>query len=135
MFIYRDKPLLILYGDETPELKTISIKSPQIKAIKIQMPTPFSTHHTKMMLLGYVDGSMRVVISTANLYEDDWHNRTQGIWISPKLEKIQNSDREETGESPTEFRIDLIRYLMAYNLPYLQTWIARIRKTNFSDVK
>lgn len=31
-----------------------------------------------MSLLGYKDGSMRVVVSTANLYEDDWENRTQG---------------------------------------------------------
>lgn len=31
-----------------------------------------------MMLLCYEDGSLRVVVSTANLYQDDWDNRTQG---------------------------------------------------------
>lgn len=73
-----NKPLLILYGSGSPELETISQLKPQVTAHLIKMPTPFATHHTKMMILGYKDGSMRVVISTANLYEDDWHNRTQG---------------------------------------------------------
>lgn len=64
-----DKPMLILYGAESDELKTISTKKPQITAHHVQMGNPFATHHTKMMLLGYKDKSMRVVISTANLYE------------------------------------------------------------------
>lgn len=72
-----NKPLLILYGSGSPELGTISKIKPQVTSHLVKMPTPFSTHHTKMMLLGYEDGSMRVVISTANLYEDDWDNRTQ----------------------------------------------------------
>lgn len=75
---YLSIPMLVLYGSAaTPEIETISQKKPQITAQFVQM-TPFATHHTKMMLLGYKDGSMRVVVSTANLYEDDWHNRTQG---------------------------------------------------------
>lgn len=79
---YLHLPLLILYGTATsPELDTISQTKPNVTAHLIKMPTPFSTHHTKMMLLGYKDGSMRVVVSTANLYEDDWDNRTQGSYL------------------------------------------------------
>lgn len=73
-----NKPLLILYGNETEELQTISQKKPNVKTHFIRMGNPFATHHTKMMLFGYKDQSMRVVVSTANLYEADWHNRTQG---------------------------------------------------------
>lgn len=72
------KPMLILYGSDMPELKMISQKKPNVTTHMVQMGNPFATHHTKMMLLGYKDQSMRIVISTANLYEDDWHNRTQG---------------------------------------------------------
>lgn len=88
-----------------------------------------------MMLLGYKDGSMRVVISTANLYEDDWHNRTQGLWISPKLEAVPDDCDAAFGESPTMFRGDLIQYLSTYNIGRVQPWIARIRKSNFTKVK
>ncbi|XP_059609535.1 probable tyrosyl-DNA phosphodiesterase isoform X2 [Phlebotomus argentipes] len=112
----------------------INKSRPNVEAMKVQMATPFGTHHTKMMLLGYADGSMRVVISTANLYEDDWHNRTQGLWMSPKLSAIPVSSDTAFGESPTGFREDLLRYLMAYNIPKVQKWITRVRKSNFSEV-
>ena len=88
-----------------------------------------------MSLLGYTDGSMRVVISTANLYEPDWDNRVQGLWISPKLPPLPDEADTGAGESPTEFREYLMMYLVAYNIPKLAPWIARIRKTDFSSVK
>ncbi|GAB0091433.1 Probable tyrosyl-DNA phosphodiesterase [Sergentomyia squamirostris] len=131
---YIHKPLMILYGDESPDLQNIGKVRPNVEAIKVPMSGPFGIHHTKMMLLGYTDGSMRVVISTANLYEDDWHNRTQGLWMSPRLPRIPDSSDTTFGEGPTEFRGDLLRYLMAYNMPKLQTWITRVRKSDFSAV-
>ncbi|XP_034474563.1 probable tyrosyl-DNA phosphodiesterase [Drosophila innubila] len=129
-----DKPLLVLYGDESPELLGIGKFKPQVTAIKVNMPTPFATSHTKMMLLGYADNSMRVVISTANLYEDDWHNRTQGLWISPRLPALPDDADTAAGESRTGFKQDLMLYLVEYKISQLQPWIARIRKSDFSAV-
>lgn len=87
------------------------------------------------MLFEYVDNSIRLVISTANAYEDDWHNRVQGLWISDKLPQLPESASFNDGESETGFREDLLRYLVTYNLPKLQPYIAKIRKTDFSKVK
>lgn len=88
-----------------------------------------------MMLLGYKDGSMRVVVSTANLYEDDWHNRTQGLWMSEKLDALPIGSDTTAGESETEFRSELLKYLASYNLPHLlATWIQRIQNSNFTSV-
>lgn len=87
------------------------------------------------MFLGYKDGSMRVIVSTANLVADDWHNRTQGIWLSPKCPAHTDNEDITNGDSPTGFRDDLLRYLITYNIAQLQPWIARIRKTNFKEVK
>ncbi|XP_034099679.1 probable tyrosyl-DNA phosphodiesterase [Drosophila albomicans] len=129
-----DKPLLVLYGDESPELLSISKFKPQVTAIRVKMPTPFATSHTKLMLLGYADGGMRVVISTANLYEDDWHNRTQGLWISPLLPALPEDADTSAGESPTGFKQDLMLYLVEYKLSQLQPWIARLRKSDCSAV-
>lgn len=78
---------------------------------------------------------MRVCVSTANLVEDDWHNRVQGLWLSPRCYAMPYGSDTGTGDSPTGFREDLVRYLVAYSIPALQPWIARIRKTNFMDVK
>ncbi|XP_053680169.1 probable tyrosyl-DNA phosphodiesterase [Anopheles nili] len=132
---YENVPLLILYGDETPELQIVSKKKPNVTAVKVDIKTPFGVHHTKMGLYGYRDGSMRIVVSTANLYEDDWHNRTQGLWVSPRLPAVPEDSDTSFGESVTDFRANLLAYLNAYKIPRLQQWVTRIRKTDFSELK
>lgn len=72
------KPLLILYGSSTSTIDGNLLGLPHVKSHLIQMKNGFGTHHTKMMLLGYRDGSMRVIVSTANLYAEDWINHVQG---------------------------------------------------------
>ena len=37
------------------------------------------------MVFVYEDESVRVVVHTANLVGSDWENRTQGVWVSPRL--------------------------------------------------
>lgn len=109
---------------------------PNVKVIKIEMASKFASSHTKMMLFGYKDGGMRVVISTANLFAFDWYNRTQGLWISPTLPALQtDTDTKLAGESATGFRGDLMHYLSTYKLDELQPWIERIAKSDFSAVK
>ena len=94
----KDRPLVILYGAENPELAspdlqvtpfsqwsmlntlTISICQevwPSCRAVRVKPKYPYGTHHTKMMLLTYEDGGLRVVVHTANLVPGDWENRTQ----------------------------------------------------------
>ncbi|XP_058838346.1 probable tyrosyl-DNA phosphodiesterase isoform X2 [Topomyia yanbarensis] len=131
---YEDRPLLILYGDETPELKMVSSKKPNVTAVKVHIATPFGVHHTKMGLYLYMDGSMRIVVSTANLYEDDWHNRTQGLWVSPRLPPVSEDADTGFGESRTGFRGSLISYLNSYKIAPLQPWVARIQKIDFTAV-
>ncbi|XP_035784153.1 probable tyrosyl-DNA phosphodiesterase isoform X2 [Anopheles albimanus] len=132
---YENLPLLILYGDETPEPTMELMKKPNLTTIMVEIKTPVGVHHTKMGLYGYRDGSMRIVISTANLYKSDWHNRAQGLWISPRLPAVPEDADTSFGESVTDFRSDLLAYLDAYKLPQLHPWIARIRRTDFSAVK
>lgn len=130
-----DKPMIILYGRGCTELDRIATLRTQITAHKVEMAHRFGSHHSKIMLLGYKDGSMRVVISTANLYDDDWHNRTQGLWMSEKLQAMPSDSDTTAGESETEFRSELLEYLASYNLPnLLGTWIQRIQKTDFTSV-
>jgi tyrosyl-DNA phosphodiesterase-1 len=127
--------LLILYGQDDPTLRDINKKRPNVTSIKVPIPTPFGVHHTKMMLMFYTDKSMRIVVSTANLYEDDWDNRVQGLWISERLPPLADGVSHTThGESATKFREDLTRYLIKYDLPKLQPIIARIRGIDFQSV-
>lgn len=66
--------MMILYGDRVDEEKLGS----HINMIHIETPTRFGCHHSKVMILQYKDDGIRIIVSTANLYSDDWENRTQG---------------------------------------------------------
>jgi hypothetical protein len=118
-------PLLILYGNENPELA--KLKADNVKAVRIRSPYPFGTHHSKIMVLVYSDESVRVVVSTANLVPSDWENRIQGLWISPKCPKGQ-------GDSPTGFKSSLLRYLDFYQVSQLQSYTDAIKACDFSTV-
>ncbi|XP_017766408.1 PREDICTED: probable tyrosyl-DNA phosphodiesterase isoform X2 [Eufriesea mexicana] len=122
--------MFILFGERVDEEKL----SLNITMIHVPMPTRFGCHHTKIMILKYKDEGLRVVVSTANLYSDDWENRTQGVWISPHLPPLPESANPSDGESPTGFKKDLERYLHKYRQPALTEWITAVRRADFSSV-
>ncbi|KAG8230462.1 hypothetical protein J437_LFUL009951 [Ladona fulva] len=147
-----EKPLLILYGVEDDDLKDKSLLRNNVRAVHVKPPHPFGHHHTKMSLFRYNDGSVRVVVSTANLIESDWMNRTQGIrdvdvfeevfglsfcsvWVGPRCPPLPANANSSDGDSVTNFRMDLIRYLSSYRLSCLTDWIGILRKIDFSGVK
>ncbi|XP_059045014.1 probable tyrosyl-DNA phosphodiesterase [Achroia grisella] len=131
---YSEKRLTILYGEDGPELRTINQKKPHVDAHRVNMGSPFGKHHTKMMLLCYEDGSLRVVISTANLYIDDWENRTQGLWFSPNCPELPPEAMPFEGESPTGFKKSLLRYLNHYQMPQLAYYLERVKRCDFSHI-
>ncbi|XP_052754562.1 probable tyrosyl-DNA phosphodiesterase isoform X2 [Galleria mellonella] len=131
---YSEKRLTILYGEDAPELKNINKKKPHVDAHHVNMATPFGKHHTKMMILCYEDGSLRVVVSTANLYLDDWENRTQGLWFSPRCPELPADAMPFDGESPTSFKKCLLRYLNHYQMPQLAHYVERVKRCDFSHI-
>jgi len=66
--------MMIFYGDREDQEKL----GRNITMIHVDMPTRYGCHHSKIMILQYKDDGIRVVVSSANLYSDDWENRTQG---------------------------------------------------------
>lgn len=130
---YKCKPLTLLYGQCDIELGD-KFKHFLTHA-KVVPPSSFGSHHTKMMVFCYQDKSVRVVVSTANLVEEDWLNRTQGLWISPKCPPLPPDSDTGAGESVTNFKCDLLQYLSSYKLPELQPWLERIRAVDMSAVK
>ncbi|BHF67002.1 tyrosyl-DNA phosphodiesterase 1 [Sparganum proliferum] len=127
---FRFRPLLLVHGGLGGADTTADAPYPgNVAFCRARLPMSYGTHHTKMMLLHYLDG-MRVVIHTANLIEEDWSYRTQGIWISPKL-----TTDSPTGDSDTHFRADLLTYLESYRDQKLHHWMDLIRKHDFRSIK
>ncbi|XP_048003669.1 probable tyrosyl-DNA phosphodiesterase [Leguminivora glycinivorella] len=131
---YSEKKLTILYGEECADLKNISTKKPHVEAYQVPMASPFAKHHTKMMILCYEDGSLRVVVSTANLYMDDWENRTQGLWFSPRCPELPPDAMPHDGDSPTQFKKSLLKYLAQYRTPMLSRYVARVQRCDFTHI-
>ena len=90
-----------------------------------------------MSIMLYEDGNLRVIVHTGNLIESDWEDRTQGIWVSPSCPPIneERGNDASSGESPTGFKRDLIRYFEAYSLPCLKPWIERIQQSDMTSIK
>ena len=89
---------------------------------------------SQLMLLEYEDGSLRVIVHTANLVPSDWENRTQGLWVSPPCPRLSQGAGAGAGESPAGFRASLLRYLRSYKLPCLARFLSAVHKADFSSV-
>ncbi|KAM8921329.1 tyrosyl-DNA phosphodiesterase 1 [Pelodytes ibericus] len=134
---FRKKPLLIVHGEKRESKARLHEDAHPYENIRLcqaKLDIAFGTHHTKMMLLLYKEG-IRVVIHTSNLIRDDWHQKTQGIWLSPLYPRIAEGASISAGESPTNFRADLIAYLASYNSPSLKEWIDIIKQHNLSETR
>ncbi|XP_023061197.1 tyrosyl-DNA phosphodiesterase 1 isoform X2 [Piliocolobus tephrosceles] len=131
---FRKKPILLVHGDKREAKAHLHAQAKPYENISLcqaKLDIAFGTHHTKMMLLLYEEG-LRVVIHTSNLIHADWHQKTQGIWLSPLYPRIVDGTHK-SGESTTHFKADLISYLMAYNAPSLKEWIDTIHEHDLSE--
>ena len=127
----RTIPILFVVQFDIEQQKTLRqqfFDFPNIKFLCPNLPIPFGTHHTKMLLLFYPDG-MRVVITTANFIPVDWGKKTQGVWISPHFPM-----RDSKIDSITEFQQDLIDYLRAYQVKTFDFAIGKVLKHEMSNV-
>ncbi|XP_006925584.1 tyrosyl-DNA phosphodiesterase 1 isoform X2 [Pteropus alecto] len=131
---FRKKPILLVHGDKREAKAHLHAEAKpygNISLCQAKLEIAFGTHHTKMMLLLYEEG-LRVVIHTSNLIRADWHQKTQGIWLSPLYPRIAPGTNT-SGESTTHFKADLVSYLMAYNAPALKEWIDVIQEHDLSE--
>jgi tyrosyl-DNA phosphodiesterase-1 len=90
------------------------------------------------MFLLYETG-MRVVIHTANMIEADWHQKTNGVWISelfPRFDpNASKASNPKSTDSKTNFRSYLIMYLEHYEKKELKIWIDHLKTHNTMSAK
>ena len=134
-FNWRKCPLYIVYGVKAnsvhAEMEKQSKPFSQIILSPVKINDSYGTHHTKMMILHYSQG-LRIVIHTANLIPNDWHQKTQGVWISPIFPRLIASQNET---SETNFKLDLLQYLNEYKSDHILRWCSIIEKHDLSTAK
>ncbi|KAJ3314939.1 tyrosyl-DNA phosphodiesterase 1 [Blyttiomyces sp. JEL0837] len=104
---------------------------PGLKEFTFPYVEQYGTHHTKMMILFFKNGAARVVIHTANLIQRDWGKKSQGAWISSKLQK--QSQTQQQGPN-RQFKPDLLKYLEPYGPP-LNELRRRLEEYDFTHEK
>ncbi|XP_050498259.1 probable tyrosyl-DNA phosphodiesterase [Diabrotica virgifera virgifera] len=130
------KPLTILYGDDWPDMeKFIKMFCPNVTSKLVKMKDPYGCHHSKIGIYVYEDNSIRIVVSTANLYYEDWNHYNQGLWVSPACKRLPDSCSEKDGDSPTKFKTHLLSYLRTYNESILKPFIEYVQKADFSAIR
>ncbi|XP_014231195.1 probable tyrosyl-DNA phosphodiesterase [Trichogramma pretiosum] len=132
MLACQDPKMTILYGTLVDAKFMYDIPF-DVELQQCKMPE-FGCHHSKISILKYDDNSVRIIISSANLYAQDWHGRTQGLWISPRLPYLPASAEDSEGESTTNFKHDIIQYLSCYSEPQVFGWISLLYRIDFSAV-
>lgn len=133
---FRHLPMLLVHQDKretTAQLEAETAPYGNIDLAKARLNDAFGTHHTKMMLLRY-EKHLRVVIHTANLIEQDWREKTQGVWLSP-LFPLFKENEEPRDNSPTKFQTDLIIYLRSYKSKAVDHWCEILKKYDMSEAK
>ncbi|XP_018496885.1 tyrosyl-DNA phosphodiesterase 1 [Galendromus occidentalis] len=114
---YRKLPMLLVV-QQNKELLDLLIAQRQVYRNVSLLPIElarFGTHHTKMISLKYKN-SLRIIVTTANLYEADWSQKSQMLWVSPLLKKLEP---KRGPDSSTGFRASLCAYLRSYGKPKL----------------
>lgn len=81
---------------------------------------PFGCHHTKLFLVGYASGRLRVIVHTSNLRFNDVHLKCQGAFLQDFWPKS-----EEQELSTSDFEESLISYLSTYRYLEQRTWKQR----------
>jgi tyrosyl-DNA phosphodiesterase-1 len=81
----------------------------------------YGVHHTKMFLTGFSDGTLRVIIHTANLRYSDIHLKAQAAYIQ------DFSLKQNPYVGYCEFEKDLLSYIESYQYHTSQAWDGQSR--------
>ncbi|KAL4088996.1 hypothetical protein QTP88_024074 [Uroleucon formosanum] len=73
---------------------------------------------------------LQVIVMSANLCDSDWTKYAQGIWVSPKF-PLKEEDNKSDGNSKTNFKLDILRYLKSFSGPILIPCIKKLKNVFF----
>ena len=85
------------------------------------------------LVTGFFEGMRKNILYIFwALVPSDWENRTQGLWVSPKCPA--SPEGQTPKDSVTGFKASLLRYLMAYQVSQLHSYMDVIKSADFSSI-
>lgn len=92
---------------------------PRSAANPLSVSLPYGCHHTKLFLVGYSSGRLRVIVHTCNLRRADVHDKCQGAFV-------QDFPLKENEFSVSPFEEALTDYLETYQFHQPRQWTHRV---------
>lgn len=136
--------VLINKGEEHLNISDASWENYKIHTVDMSLKLPpRGTHHSKIMVNFFRDGSCQIVIHTMNLIDSDHILRTQMCWISPilkmhtdKSKYLDFTDNNLTlqNDTGTAFKRDFIGYLYSYENNDINKLIDSLGKYDFTPI-
>lgn len=106
-----------MVGEEAIDLRCLRPSDPIGPTNPLGQIIHYGVHHTKLFLVGFSDGTLRVVVHTANLRYVDIHLKSQGLYIQDfPLKKTSNT-------TPSPFETTLLDYLDTYRYTEPRCWL------------
>lgn len=105
------------------------IQKYNLKCLLAKLEDRFGSHHTKMMINFFTDGTMEIIIMTANLTMLDFGGLTQMCWRSGRLPK--GKSRKDQG---IIFQNDLSLYLKCYKISQLSQLANTLNEYDFTSI-
>ena len=99
---------------EFVQLKPTELPRSSLNPLDVRIP--YGVHHSKMFFIAFADGTLRVIIFTANLVRGDLEFKTQGAYIQDFPLKKDES------QATCEFEQDLIAYMNTYQYNRPMQW-------------
>ncbi|KHJ91887.1 Tyrosyl-DNA phosphodiesterase [Oesophagostomum dentatum] len=130
----RQSPMVLVVGEKmgsdkrSLQQEISANKWSNVSVHGARLPLPFGTHHTKLSIFESETG-LHIIVSTANLVEGDWDQKTQCFYYASGPFLNSGSVATEKG-----FSKDLCDYLSEYHLSDLTYWIDRIKNCDLSDI-
>ncbi|VEU44282.1 unnamed protein product [Pseudo-nitzschia multistriata] len=92
---------------------------PRTESNPLKVRMPYGCHHTKMTLVGYSSGRLRVHIHTSNLRQGDVHDKCQGAFLQDFLPKTED---QLCNFVTSDFEESLVTYLESYHFVLPWVW-------------
>lgn len=96
--------------------------------VEVKM-APFTSHHSKLYINEFKDGSIKLWITSSNLTEEEFTMNNQMYWSSPLLK-----DKRPGGTPMTSFQTRLIQQLHNYRKPVFNSIAKKLRSLDFTSI-
>ena len=98
---------------------------PRSASNPLQQRIAYGVHHSKIFLVGRSNGSLRLVVHTANLRHNDIHLKAQAAYVQDFCLKSSKTDSPPT----SSFEQDLVSYFQTYQYHKPRLWNGTTRQS------